>query len=145
MVLFLWPTIWDSLGSINVGKNLPYIDPIGDFALLQLWYMATCPPGLIIPFDLLTNVLQKLRLVSTLGEERLGGLVKPSFPAPKGKFGQSSTQSVFGMGMGYGTAPSSVFSKLHLSLMASEPGGWSNGWRESEAKHIPDFFWWWNP
>ena len=38
-------------------------------------------------------------------------------------------------------APSSVFSKLHLSLMASEPGGLVGWLEESEARHIPDFFW----
>ena len=48
-----------------------------------------------------------------------------------------------GMGMGYGTAPRypDIFEVAPWkSWMASEPGGWSNGWRESEAKaHIPDF------
>ena len=133
MGLFLWPTIWGSLGSINVGKKIYYIHwPYGYIGQATLIYGNL--PTWVIPSD--HPVLQKLRLVSTLGEERLGGFGETLLPCTEREKDNHRLKVPLEWDM---LAPSSVFSKLHLSLMASEPGGWSNGWKLSEARHIPDF------
>lgn len=72
-----------------------------------------------------------MRLVSTLGEERLGGFGETVQGTRKHRLKVPLEWDML--------APSSVFSKLHLSLMASEPGGLVGWLEESEAKHIPDF------